>query len=80
MKNVFESAKNTEFIVTGAGPNNTTSWYLTRIGPIKTGEQVEGAAIISTDITQRMLVDEDLKVAKKEVDRLQNLLNQKDQQ
>ncbi|MDP2671175.1 MAG: PAS domain-containing protein [bacterium] len=76
LKEVFGSSASKDFIVTGAGPNNSTSWYLTRIGPIKSGETVEAAAIISTDITPRMMIDDDLKAAKAEVDRLQTQLNE----
>jgi PAS domain S-box-containing protein len=79
LKEVFTNSGTKEFVVTGAGTNNTTAWYLTRMSPIKEGDQVIGASLMTTDITQRMLVDEDLKTAKKEVDRLQNLLNQQSQ-
>ncbi len=79
LKEVFEKRQTTEFVVSGVGANGTTAWYLTRIAPIVTDDVVEGASMISTDITKRMLVDDDLKAAKKEVDRLNELLKQKDQ-
>ena len=76
LSEVFEKGTSKEFVVTGAGPDNTTAWYLTRIGAIKNGEVVEAAAVISTDITQRMLVDDDLKACKLEVERLQARVNE----
>jgi PAS domain S-box-containing protein len=59
-----------EFIVTGAGADGKTAWYLTRIGPISENGQTIAATVVSTDITARMDSDDDLKAAKLEVERL----------
>lgn len=65
-----------EFIVTGSGPQGSTSWYLTRIGPVRENNQIIAASVVSTDITERMNSDEDLKAAKLEVERLQEKVHE----
>lgn len=64
------SGQTKEFLVTGAGADGATAWYLTRIGPVMENGQVVAATVVSTDITARMDSDDDLKAAKHEVARL----------
>ncbi len=65
-----------EFIVTGAGADGGTAWYLTRIGPVMENGQAIAATVVSTDITARMDSDDDLKAAKIEVSRLAALVKE----
>ena len=74
--NAVFAGQTKEFIVTGAGADGATAWYLTRIGPVLENAQVIAASVVSTDITARMDSDDDLKAAKIEVNRLQALVKE----
>ena len=50
---LFETGTPTTLETTRIGPNNTLTWYETRIAPIREGEQIMAAMLITTDITER---------------------------
>ena len=45
----------------GAGPNGCTSWYRSRLGPIKRGGQVVALTLIATDVTERKETEDALR-------------------
>lgn len=46
------------------------NWFAVRIGPVKQDEQVAGAAMIFTDITERRRAEEELRRSKEETDEI----------
>ncbi len=48
------------FEIAAIGSNGSTSWYATRVGPIKSADQVDSLIIITTDITDRKRAEERL--------------------
>src|SRR6185436_12362707 len=49
----FEEGKSSSYETMSQGPNGTKAWYITRVGPVKVGDQVVCATFIATDITER---------------------------
>ena len=47
--------------IAGAGPDGRTSWYQSRMGPIKKGGQVVALTLIATDVTERKKAEEVLR-------------------
>ncbi len=60
-KQVFKSGQTKSLEARGTGPNDTISWYETRIIPVIKDSQVTLAILVTTDITERKKVEEDLK-------------------
>jgi PAS domain S-box-containing protein len=62
IEQVFQTGQCQSFetVVTPEGTNIKT-WQVTRIGPVKHGQKIVAATIISTDITYRKEVEEKLK-------------------
>ncbi len=52
LKTVFTQGISVDFEVMGTGPDSTTSWYYTRMGPIKKHGKVIAAVQIARDITK----------------------------
>jgi len=50
-------------------PDGTTSWFSTRLGPIKVDDTVVGVTQIATDITERRRAEEALRKAREELER-----------
>lgn len=48
---VLESGQPDSFETPSIGPNGTTAWYRTRVGPIKRDGKVIGLTLITTDVT-----------------------------
>ena len=57
----FEKAEASCFESAGDGPNGTTAWYVTRVGPVTIDGQVVAAMIIATDISERRSMELDLR-------------------
>jgi len=53
LEKAFREAKSSSYETLSLGPNGTNAWYITRVGPVKVGEQVVCATFIATDITER---------------------------
>lgn len=64
---VFESGKTTAYEITGAGPEGTTSWYSTRLGPIKHDDQIIAVTLMVSDITERKKAEDDLREAQEKL-------------
>lgn len=68
LRDLFEHEKTFDFVVTGVGPQGTTAWYHTLMVPIKNGNVVEAALIMSSDITEKMLADDEITKLKKQLE------------
>jgi PAS domain S-box-containing protein len=53
LEKAFKEAKSSSYETLSLGPNGTKAWYITRVGPVKVGNQVVCATFIATDITER---------------------------
>lgn len=52
MQTVLQTGQFSEYEVLGPGPDGTSSWYTTRIGPFQQDGQVVGFTLIARDITE----------------------------
>lgn len=55
---VFQTGEPVYYETVGAGANNTTSWYASRVGPLQSEGQIVAAMVIATDITDRKQAEE----------------------
>ncbi len=58
---VIQTGEPDGYEIVGEGPHGTTSWYRSRLGPIRQGEQVVALSLITSDITDRKQAEEALK-------------------
>jgi PAS domain S-box-containing protein len=74
IEQVFQTGQCQSFetVVTPEGTNIRT-WQVTRIGPVKHGQEIVAATIISTDITYRKEVEEKLKKKMEELGQFNKL-------
>ncbi|MHA2183230.1 MAG: PAS domain-containing protein, partial [Promethearchaeota archaeon] len=61
IENVFQTGQSNYFEISARGPNNSNSWYSTRLGPIKQDEEVVSVIMITRDITERKKIEQDLR-------------------
>ncbi|MFX0062571.1 MAG: PAS domain S-box protein [Candidatus Hermodarchaeota archaeon] len=61
LEEVFKSGESTSYEIKGIGPNNSILWYNSRIGAIKSNEDVIAATIIASDVTERKRIEEALR-------------------
>lgn len=68
---VFRLGEKVEFEIAGAGPDGSSAWYLSQLIPIH-GESgsVDAATSISTDITKRKIMEDELTSLRKEIEQL----------
>jgi PAS domain S-box-containing protein len=69
IEHVFETGQAANYEIAGVGPDGRTSWYMTRLGPIKRNGQFIAVTIMPTDITERKLAQEALKEAHDKLER-----------
>jgi PAS domain S-box-containing protein len=62
---VLEKGVPMEIERTGPGENGTVAWYSSRIGPVKKSGEIDGAVIISRDITERKSAEARLMVSER---------------
>ncbi|MGB2601484.1 MAG: PAS domain-containing protein [Candidatus Omnitrophota bacterium] len=60
LEKVFKGEESVVYENKGVGPDGRTSWYEAQVGPIKQDGQVNAAALIITDITERKKFMEEL--------------------
>ena len=58
---VFDTGAVETFEISARGPYDTTSWYSTHLGPIKSGNDVVAAIMVTRDITASKLTEEALR-------------------
>jgi PAS domain S-box-containing protein len=68
IEQVFQTGQGNDYELLGPGPNGTTSWYWSRIGPIKHNGQVVAASIITRDITERKRAEDETKLLKRQLE------------
>ncbi len=61
IEHVFKTGQNTGYEIAGVGPDGNTSWYTTKLGPIRRDGQVVGVTIMPMDITERKQAEEALR-------------------
>ncbi len=61
IEQVFQTGVGSDYELIGAGPDGTSSWYWSRIGPVKHDGQVVAASIITRDITERKKAEKEIK-------------------
>ncbi len=61
VEQVFKTGKSVSYEIAGVGPEGSTSWYVTRLGPVKRGGEVVGVTIVPMDITERKRMEEELR-------------------
>ncbi|MHA2007529.1 MAG: PAS domain S-box protein [Promethearchaeota archaeon] len=57
---VFETGEPDHYEISARGPNDSSSWYSTRLGAIKQEGEIASVMLITTDITERMKAEEEL--------------------
>jgi PAS domain S-box-containing protein len=58
---VFETGNSTTYEIRARGPENSVSWYSTRVGPLTKGEEIELVILITRDITEKKQYEKKLK-------------------
>ena len=58
LERVFQTGYSDSYEIAGIGSDGTTSWYRSRIGPVKHDGRIIAATIITTDITERKRAEE----------------------
>jgi PAS domain S-box-containing protein len=61
VEQVFKTGKSVSYEIAGVGPEGSTSWYVTRLGPVKRGGEVVGVTIMPMDITERKRMEDELR-------------------
>src|SRR3990172_2692701 len=60
LESVLATGNPTSYEVTGPGPNGTTVWYSSHLGPARGNGDIVGAVIIARDITEQKLAEAQL--------------------
>jgi PAS domain S-box-containing protein len=58
LEKVFKERQSCAYETRAIGPNGSTAWYATRVGPVMIGNEVAGAMFIATDVTERRRADQ----------------------
>jgi PAS domain S-box-containing protein len=61
IEQVFQTGEGRSYEISGVGPKGIVAWYATQVGPIKQDGQIVSATLITTDITERKNMEEQLK-------------------
>ena len=61
LEHVLQTGEPYSYELAGKGPDGCTSWYQSRMGPIKHGGQVVAVILIATDITERKRAEKALR-------------------
>jgi PAS domain S-box-containing protein len=75
IEHVFKTGQNTSYEIAGVGPDGSTSWYMTKVGPIKRNGEVVAVTIMPTDITERKRTEEALQHSEEMYRRLVETMN-----
>jgi PAS domain S-box-containing protein len=66
VEQVFKTGNSVSYEIAGVGPEGSTSWYVTGLGPIKRGGEVVGVTIMPRDITERKQAEQELRKVSEE--------------
>ncbi|MEK6234909.1 MAG: PAS domain-containing sensor histidine kinase, partial [Planctomycetales bacterium] len=72
---VFQTSLPVQYEISGVGPQGSTSWYRSRVGPVVREGVVESVVVIATDVTDHRKAAEELKA---EQQLLKELLGQQE--
>ncbi len=61
LEEVVRTSQSYSYELAGAGSDGRTSWYQSRLGPIKQGGQVVAVTLIATDVTERKQAEDALR-------------------
>jgi len=61
LEQVFATGQSSNLELAGAGADGATAWYATRLGPIREGGRVTRATLITTDISNRRQMEQNLR-------------------
>ena len=61
IERVFDTGQTAFYEAVSAGPNGSTSWYETYVGPVKVEDRIVAVTLVSTDITRRKQAEEALR-------------------
>jgi PAS domain S-box-containing protein len=59
IERVFDTGQTAFYEAVSAGPNGSSAWYETSVGPVNVGDQVVAVTLIATDITLRKQAEEE---------------------
>ncbi len=68
IEEVFKTGKSTYYELKGSGAHGKEAWYITHIGPIRHNDRIVAVTLITADITDRRIAEEELR-------RLRNLFS-----
>ena len=60
IRQVFQTGEGGSYEISGTGPDGSTSWYATQVGPIKRDGQIVSVTLITIDITERKQMQQKL--------------------
>ena len=63
IRKVFKTGKPANYEIPGVGPNDSISWYMTKLWPIEGHRQVVAMTIMPSDMTQQKEAQEELRVS-----------------
>ncbi|MBW2565982.1 MAG: PAS domain S-box protein [Deltaproteobacteria bacterium] len=75
IEHVFKTGRNTSYEIAGVGPNDSTSWYTAKVGPVEHDGEIVAVTIMPIDITERNQVEEELRESEKKYRRLVETMN-----
>lgn len=61
LRKVFRDGVPQQLELSGLGPSRSLAWYVSRLGPIREGNRIAGAILISSDITDRKRAEDALR-------------------
>lgn len=61
LRRVFRDGVPQQLELSGLGSSRSVAWYASRLGPIREGDRIAGAILISSDITDRKLAEDALR-------------------
>jgi two-component system sporulation sensor kinase A len=60
IRQVFQTGEGSSYEISGTGPDGSTSWYATQVGPIKRDGQIVSVTLITMDVTERKQMQQKL--------------------
>jgi PAS domain S-box-containing protein len=76
IQRVFQTGVPDSYEIAARGPRGTTSWYMTRLGPIKHNGEIVAAMLITRDITERKQAEQALREREAELEIKTNSLEE----